>query len=95
MFDVEYVHDIVDDVDTIPDPILASPGGPLAVKGWLQRVPPRCGFSFNGPSMNSNKTVTLTHLNPVLGHLPAHGAFITYNRQLCVPVQNKKQPGSS
>jgi len=39
------------------------------------------------PQVPLNRTVTLSHLNPVLAGLPAHGAAITYNRQLCVPVQ--------
>jgi len=43
------------------------------------------------PQVPLNKTITLSHLNPVLGHLPPHGAFITYNRQLCVPVQKNNQ----
>lgn len=33
-----------------------------------------------------NRTVTLSHLNPVLGGLAPHAAAITFNRQLCVPV---------
>lgn len=39
------------------------------------------------PQVPLNRTVTLTHLNPVLTGLPPHGAAITYNRQLCVPVE--------
>jgi hypothetical protein len=44
------------------------------------------------PPTPLNRTVTLTHLNPVLGQLPPANAGITTNRQLCVPVQKNNQP---
>ncbi|HZM84200.1 MAG TPA: hypothetical protein VFC19_51430 [Candidatus Limnocylindrales bacterium] len=43
------------------------------------------------PQTSLNRTVTLSHLNPVLSGLAAHGAVITFNRQLCVPVQKNNQ----
>lgn len=43
------------------------------------------------PQVALNRTVTLSHLNPVLGGLAPHGAAITFNRQLCVPVQKNNQ----
>lgn len=43
------------------------------------------------PQVPLNKTLTLSHLNPQLSHLPRHDAFVTYNRQLCVPVQKNNQ----
>jgi hypothetical protein len=38
------------------------------------------------PQVPLNRNLTLSHLNPVLGHLGPHPAIVTYNRQLCVPV---------
>lgn len=43
------------------------------------------------PQAQLNRQVQLTHLNPVLGGLTPHPAYITYNRQLCVPVQKNNQ----
>ncbi|HZM82543.1 MAG TPA: hypothetical protein VFC19_43050 [Candidatus Limnocylindrales bacterium] len=39
------------------------------------------------PQTSLHKQVFLTHLNRVLAHLPGHFGDITFNRQLCVPVQ--------
>jgi hypothetical protein len=39
------------------------------------------------PPAPMNRVLGLTHLNPVLGNLPTHQVQVTYNRQLCVPVQ--------
>ncbi len=39
------------------------------------------------PQTPMNRQLSLRHLNPVLANLPVHGVNVTYNRQLCVPVQ--------
>ncbi|WP_117209865.1 hypothetical protein [Allorhizocola rhizosphaerae] len=44
------------------------------------------------PNAPLNIGLGLRHLNPVLANLPAHEARVTYNRQLCVPVQKNNQP---
>lgn len=43
------------------------------------------------PQTPMNKALTLSHLNPVLTNLPTHDANVTYNRQLCVPVQKNDE----
>jgi hypothetical protein len=43
------------------------------------------------PPTALNKNLTLTHLNPVLAQLPPTSGTVTYNRQLCVPVQKNDQ----
>jgi len=44
------------------------------------------------PPVPLNRGLTLSHLNPILGHLPSHNAVVTTNRQLCVPVQKNNLP---
>jgi hypothetical protein len=63
---------------------------PPHVRRLVQYIDLKC--YVESPQVPLNRTVTLSHLNPVLGHLPAHGARITENRQLCVPVQKNNQP---
>lgn len=46
------------------------------------------------PQTSMDRTLKLTHLNRVLSDLPDHYARVTYNRQLCVPVQKNNQPMS-
>lgn len=46
---------------------------------------------LEAPQAPLNRTLNLRHLNPVLGNLPAHNATVTFNRQLCVPVQKQNQ----
>jgi len=36
--------------------------------------------------------LTLSHLNPVLAHLPRHNVRVTDSRQLCVPVAKNDEP---
>lgn len=43
------------------------------------------------PQVSLNKSLTLSHLNRVLYDLPRHEARVTYNRQLCVPVQKNDE----
>jgi hypothetical protein len=43
------------------------------------------------PSVPMNRSLSLSHLSPVLASLPAHSANVTYNRQICVPVQINNQ----
>ncbi len=47
---------------------------------------------LEAPQAALNIGVNLRHLNPVLGNLAPHNAGITFNRQLCVPVQKNNQP---
>jgi hypothetical protein len=44
------------------------------------------------PQAAINLPLTLSHLNPVLAGLAPHNAQVTFNRQLCVPVQKNSQP---
>jgi len=44
------------------------------------------------PQYSMDRTLLLTHLNQVLYNLPDHYAGVTYNKQLCVPVQKNNQP---
>lgn len=43
------------------------------------------------PQASLNVGVNLRHLNPVLANLAPHNASVTFNRQLCVPVQKNNQ----
>jgi hypothetical protein len=43
------------------------------------------------PAVALNRALSLSHLSPVLGGLPAHQAAVTTNRQLCLPVQTTTQ----
>jgi hypothetical protein len=62
---------------------------PPEVRRLVQYIDLKC--YIEAPQVALNRTVNLRHLNPVLGHLPAHNAAITFNRQLCVPVQKNNQ----
>ncbi|SEG17985.1 hypothetical protein SAMN04489712_103517 [Thermomonospora echinospora] len=44
-----------------------------------------------GPQAPLNRPLSLTQLNPVLTGLPVSNVNVTYNRQLCVPVQKGDQ----
>lgn len=44
------------------------------------------------PQVPLDKTLTLSHLNPVFSHFPRHNAYVSYNRQLCVPVWKNNEP---
>lgn len=62
---------------------------PPAVRRLVSFIDVKCYVET--PQVPLNRTVTLTHLNPVLGHLPPAGAAINANRQMCVPVQKNDQ----
>jgi hypothetical protein len=63
---------------------------PPHIRRLVQYIDLKCYVET--PQVPLNRTVTLTDLNPVLAHLPSHGATIAENRQLCVPVQKNNQP---
>jgi hypothetical protein len=43
------------------------------------------------PQISLDRKLTLSHLNPVLASLPPTSGVVTFNRQLCVPVQKNDQ----
>jgi hypothetical protein len=63
---------------------------PAEVKALISYIDLKCYLAQ--PQTVMNKTLTLSHLNPVLTNLERHNATVTYNRQLCVPVQKNNEP---
>ncbi|GIH05576.1 hypothetical protein Rhe02_36430 [Rhizocola hellebori] len=63
---------------------------PAEILNLVRYIDLKCYFET--PQAPLNIGVQLTHLNPVLGGLAPHAAGITFNRQLCVPVQKNNQP---
>jgi hypothetical protein len=44
------------------------------------------------PQVPLDKNLNLSHLNPVFANFPRHDAYVSYNRQLCVPVWKNDEP---
>lgn len=66
---------------------VVPPAEVLSLVRWIDL---KCYLEM--PQTVLGKTVTLSHLNPVLAGLAPHGANITFNRQLCVPVAKNTLP---
>lgn len=62
---------------------------PPEIKDLVAYIDIKCYLAQ--PQTPMNKVLRLSHLNPVLSHLAPHDAVVTYNRQLCVPVQKNNQ----
>lgn len=62
---------------------------PTEVRRLVSFIDLKCYAAF--PQAPLDRSLVLSHLNPVLSNLPRHEARVTYNRQLCVPVQKNNQ----
>lgn len=62
---------------------------PAEVLRLVQFIDLKCYATLLTPL---NIPLTLSHLNPVLGHLPRSQVRVTESRQLCVPVRKNQQP---
>jgi len=63
---------------------------PLEVRRLVSFIDLKCYVEL--PTTSLHVAFILSHLNRVLAHLPRHQADVTFNRQLCVPVQKNNQP---
>jgi hypothetical protein len=63
---------------------------PAEVRSLVSYIDLKC--YAESPQTSLDKALNLRQLNPVLGHIPAADARVTFNRQLCLPVLKNNQP---